>query len=44
MAHIRFLAFSDPPMETGMVDIQHFWGNNLVPASSTASPKATQLE
>src|SRR5271168_3836727 len=40
MAHIRFPGFSDPPMETGMVDIRHFRGNNLVPASCAASPKS----
>src|SRR5271168_727151 len=29
MAHIRFPGFSDPPMETGMVDIRHFRGQQF---------------
>ena len=29
MAHIRFPAFYNPPMETGMVDIWHFRGQQF---------------
>src|ERR1700678_2435133 len=39
----RLLPARDPfHLSIGMVDIRHFRGNNLVPASSAASPKATR--